>query len=155
MAGELLLTQPRIEAAAASGGAHGADQPLTIEERLERNTSLVFRKETLERALAMLAEDLAIEIAINGADLQLEGITKNQSLGLEIRDRPAREILLEILLRANPDRTAEGPADAKQKLIYVVEAEDSPASGRIIVTTRAAAERRGLNVPAVFLVKNR
>ena len=48
-------------------------------------------------------------------------MTQNQTLALELRDKPAGEILVEILRRANPDRTATGPADPRQKLVYVVE----------------------------------
>jgi hypothetical protein len=150
MAAELLLTQPRASAAVAATPQAPATPPATLEERLARPTTLAFAKESLERALELLAADLGVEITIAGGDLQLDGITKNQSLGLELRDRPAGEILLEILLRANPDRTATGPADAKQKLVYVVE----PAAGgrgRIIVTTRAAAEKRGDPLPGVFV----
>jgi hypothetical protein len=155
LAAELLLTQPRArEDAFPMVASDAASPPATIAKQLDRATSLTFAKETLERGLELLADDIGVEIAINGADLQLEGITKNQSLALEMRDRPAREILLEILLRANPDRTAAGPDDPKQKLIYTVDEAGSNAPGRIIVTTRAAAERRGDRIPAEFLLKN-
>jgi hypothetical protein len=42
---------------------------------------------------------------------------------------------------ANPDRTANGPADPKQALIWVV-ADDpqNPGDKAILVTTRSAAE---------------
>jgi hypothetical protein len=100
----------------------------------------------------MLAEDTGLDIAIQGADLQLDGITKNQTLALDLRDRPASEILLEIIRRANPDRTATGPDDPRQKLIYVIEPGHDGAPGRIIVTTRTAVEKRGLRLPDVFLL---
>jgi hypothetical protein len=35
--------------------------------------------------------------------------------------------------------------------VYVVETTAEGAAGRIIVTTRSAAERRGTPLPAVFL----
>ncbi len=154
MAAELLLTQPHDEATAAIGRAT-PKSPLTLEERLAKITSLTFSKDSLERALEMLAEDAGLEIILQGADLQLDGITKNQSLALDLRDHPAGEILVEILVRANPDRTATGPTDARQKLVYVIEPSPAGGAGRIIVTTRAAAEKRNERLPDAFLLKDR
>ena len=150
MGAELLLTQPQgdqANVAAAPAPAPAA----TLEERLAKPTSLVFTKESLQRALELLAADIGVEIRIAGGDLQVDGITKNQSLGLELRDQPAADILLEILRRANPDRTATGPADPKQNLVYVIEPAAADGPGRITVTTRAAVEKRGGPLPAVFV----
>ena len=74
----------------------------------------------------MLAQDVGVEIVILGPDLQLDGITRNQLFGIDMADRPAEEILVEILRRANPDKLATGPADPRQKLVYVVR----PGRGR-------------------------
>jgi hypothetical protein len=152
LAGELLLTLPpsgdastvaaRENPVSSTGGA--------VAEKLSAVTSLSFTKETLEQAVALLANDIGVEIEIAGGDLQLDGITKNQSLGLNLRDRPAGEILLEILLRANPDRQATGPADPRQKLVYVVEQATPARPERIIVTTRTAAAKRGAPLPEPF-----
>jgi hypothetical protein len=155
MGSELMLTQSSVNDAIAAQPASSDALPLTLDERLAKKTSLVFSKETLERAIELLAEDAGVEVVIQGADLQLEGITKNQSLAIEVRDRPLADILVEVLLRANPDRTATGPADPKQKLVYTVEPAQSGGPGRIIVTTRAAAQRRGDPLPDVFLVRKR
>jgi len=122
----------------------------TIHQRLQTTTSLVFPKETLQRALEMLSEAIDVPLEIAGRDLQLEGITKNQSFALELRDRPAAEILQSVLLRANPDRTASGPTDVKQKLVYVVRESQGERPGAIVVTTRTAANRRGEQLPDVF-----
>jgi hypothetical protein len=62
-------------------------------------------------------------------------------------NRTAAEILVEILRRANPDKLAAGPADPRQKLVYVV----GPKA--IFITTRAAAADRGERLPAVFQPK--
>jgi hypothetical protein len=152
MATELLLntrdsadTPPRGDSDAANFA-----RPPTISQRLQQTTSLVFPKETLQRALEILSEDIGVPIEIAGRDLQLEGITRNQSLGLDLRDRPAAEVLLVVLERANPDRTASGPRDVKQKLVYVVREPIGQRPGAIVVTTRAAAGRRGDKLPAVF-----
>ncbi len=121
-----------------------ANMPIT--QQLDQLTTLSFPKETLENALQTLAADLKIPIQIAGRDLQLEGITKNQTLKLDLHDRPSGEILVELLRLANPDRTATGPADPRQKLVYVIR------SSGIIVTTRSAAVGRGEELPAVFRV---
>ncbi len=149
-AAELMLNEPRsiVEASEAAADV------LSIEERLAQVTSLSFGKDTLERALELLAEDLGVPIEIAGRDLQLEGITKNQSFGIDERDKSAREILLTVLQLANPDRTATGPADEKQKLVYVVREGASGERGVIVVTTRAAAKGRGEPLPVVFLPRN-
>ena len=85
----------------------------------------------------MLAQDLGVEIVIRGPDLQLDGITRNQLFAIDMADRPAEEILVEILRRANPDKLAAGPADPRQKLVYVVGPE------AVFITTRAAGGRAG------------
>jgi hypothetical protein len=120
-----------------------------VAERLKRRTSLRLAHDTLEAALEILSQDLGININIIGGDLAAEGITKNQSLSMEINDRPAEEILVEILRMANPDKTPTTPADERQKLVYVI----SPGTGgaaTISITTRAGAVERGESLPKVF-----
>ncbi len=95
----------------------------------------------------MLAEDVGVEIVIRGPDLQLDGITRNQLFAIDMSDRSGEEILVEILRRANPDKLAAGPADPRQKLVYVVGPE------AIFITTRAGAAARGEALPAVFQEK--
>ena len=123
----------------------------SIDQRLQQVTSLAFPKETLQKALEMLSEDIGIAIRIAGSDLQLDGITKNQSLSLDMRDRPAAEILVEVLLKANPDRTITGPQDPLQKLVYVIQ-EEADSTKVIIVTTRSATQKRGDKLPNVFQI---
>jgi hypothetical protein len=93
--------------------------------------SLVFVKDTLEKSIQMIADEIGVEMEILGSDLQLEGITKNQSFGLDEKQKPAAEILRAILAKANPDG----------KLVYVIRKTD--AGERIEITTRAAVEKRG------------
>jgi len=83
----------------------------------------------------MIADEIGTPMDIIGPDLQLEGITKNQSFGLDARDKPAREVLMDILAKANPDG----------KLVYIVRPEDGVET--ILVTTRAAVEKRGDKLP--------
>jgi hypothetical protein len=135
---------------ASAGGLTAAAEYQSVRERLARRTSLRFARDTLEAALAMLADDVGVKIVIRGPDLQSEGITKNQSFGIDLADRPAGEILVEILRLANPDKMATGPADPRQKLVYVVPPAGADGSKVVIITTRAQAAARGDELPAVF-----
>lgn len=112
------------------------NEPLA--KKLDRKISLVFDRATLEKALQMVGEELGAGVVILGADLQLEGITKNQSFGLQERDQTAREILQKIMLRANPDG----------KLIYVIRGGGDGNGETLVITTRASARQRGEAVPA-------
>lgn len=137
-----------------TGGAVAAApaaQSESIDQILQRKATLSFPRDTLEQSLRMLSEELGVEIIILGSDLQLDGITKNQSFGIDLRDQPARTILEQILVQANPDKETTGPSDAKQKLVYIIK----PNNGKdaIFVTTRTQAERRGDKLPEEFVVK--
>jgi hypothetical protein len=147
---ELTLAEATGGASAATASSTAADSPKSVRERLQKKTSLRFTKDTLEAALKMLADDIGIEIVIRGPDLQLDGITKNQSFGIDLSDKPAEEILVQILRLANPDKTATGPADPKQKLVYVVQPKSPGGPDIVFVTTRAAAKKRGDSLPAAF-----
>ena len=83
MAGELLLTQPHGDDASAVAGAPASapSAPTSLAEKLAGKTSLSFTKESLEQAVALLAEDMGVEIVIVGGDLQLDGITKTSRWG--------------------------------------------------------------------------
>ena len=154
-AGELMLAE---QFASPGGGSVAigplaidpATKPLALEERLQKPTSLSFTRDTLEMAIRLLSDDIGVEIKILGGDLQLDGITKNQSFGMNENDRPAGEILVQILRLANPDKTATSPADPKQKLVYVFGTKPSTEEPMIYVTTRAQAKKRGDRLPAVF-----
>ncbi len=134
-----LLALETGRAAGSAVPARPAARPLA--ERLQQPISLVFPRETLETALQQWGEAAEVKIAIQGSDLEAESITRNQSFGLDLNQKPAEEVLRKILLLASP----EG------KLVYVIKAagpgEDSPS---LIVTTRAAAERRGEPIPAAL-----
>ena len=159
-AGQNLLMGAELTIAETSGGGNArssvADESgsrMSVRERLQRHTSLRFSKDTLEAALQMLAADVGVEIVIRGADLQLDGITKNQSFGIDLADKPAEEILTQILRLANPDKSASGLADPKQKLVYIVEPKLPGGPEVVFVTTRAAAKKQGETLPAVFTAK--
>ena len=75
---------------------------------------------------------------ILGTDLQLEGITKNQSFGLNEQDSPAEAVLRSILKKSDP----------AGRLVYVVRDRGGVAS--IEITTKAAAAKRGDTLPPGF-----
>jgi hypothetical protein len=162
MGAELLMTQAdgaAVRDGLGTGPANRVDATGTLDERLAAPMSLAFPRESLEGALELWSAESGVAAAIDGPAFQAAGITRNQSLELDLRDRPAGEVLVEILRRANPDRTAASAADPRQSVVYVVEpaaADREPTDGaggsRIIVTTRAAAADRGLPLPAVFAV---
>ncbi len=111
-------------------------EPKTLAEVLQKKIiSLSFPRDTLEQSLMMFGQEIGYPVRILGADLQLEGITKNQSFGLDLKDKPAGEILRTILKKANPDG----------KLIYVIRKEGDQEV--LVITTRKAAQERGDPIP--------
>ena len=112
---------------------------MSFAEGLQKRITISFPRNTLEVALKLLSGEIGLPIEIRGNDLQLEGLTKNQSFGLDERDQPAEKVLRAILKRANPDG----------KLVYVIQ-KDADLGERLVVTTRAAAARRGDTLPAAL-----
>jgi hypothetical protein len=109
----------------------------SIAEKLGRTASLSFERETLERAIQLLSAEIGAPMEILGGDLQFEGITKNQSFGLQENGKPAAEILRKIMLLANPDG----------KLVYVIKPKSPGGEEAIFITTRSAAQKRGDRLP--------
>ncbi len=155
MAAELTLAEPpgtatqavSADTAPSSNNAPAASEG--VHDRLAKVTSLRFSKDTLEAALEQLSQDIGVPIVIRGPDLQADGITKNQSFGIDIADKPAGEILVEILRLANPDKEATSLADVRQKLVYVIEPGPDKTE-LIVVTTRSRAKERRTELPAAF-----
>jgi hypothetical protein len=136
-ASELALAeQPALGAV----GPAGPQRPQTIAELLKKRTTLTFPRDTLEKSLQMLFEDAGINYQILGSDLQLEGITKNQSFGLDEHDKTVEEILQKIMRLANPDG----------KLVYVIRRAAPGGPETLFITTRASAAKRGDKLPSGF-----
>ena len=106
----------------------------TALKALQKPLSLKFERNNLEVTMQLIAEEIGVPIEIIGTDLQLEGITKNQSFSLDEEYRAAGDILATIMKKANPDG----------KLVYVVRTNGGTET--IVITTRAAAEKRGEKV---------
>jgi hypothetical protein len=110
----------------AGGGSGGG---------LQKTISLVFAKDTLEKSIQLLSDEIGVPMEILGGDLQLDGITKNQSFGLDERNKTADSVLRTILARS----------DSGGRLVYVVRKRDGVES--IEITTKAAAAKRGDTLP--------
>jgi hypothetical protein len=157
LAAELTLAEQPGTATAtksviAATETKSAPASASIKDRLAKVTSLKFARDTLESALDQLSQDIGAPIVIRGPDLQADGITKNQSFGIDLADKPASEILVEILRLANPDKSATGASDKRQKLVYIIETKPGKTD-QIVVTTRAKAAERKDDLPAPFRVE--
>jgi hypothetical protein len=135
LATELVLAQaPRAGAGPAVAAAPAAAEGAL--GKMQKKITLVFVKDTLEKTIQMISEEIGVPMEILGPDLQLEGITKNQSFGLDETDKTAEAVLRVVLAKANPDG----------KLVFVVRKKDGTET--IEITTRAAAQKRGDTLPA-------
>ena len=133
---------------------------LTIDQMLDRKMSVSFDQESLEFALEAISNAFQEGLpagnqmptaVIVGGDLELMGITQNQQVrDFSKTDEALRDVLTALVVQANPDKSATGPDDPKQSLIWVV--IDSEEGGKEIrITTRQAAERESYQVPPEFV----
>lgn len=136
--------------------------PQSLEELLALPRSLAV---TTNPDLNLLLQGIATEvneqfpelpfkfkIELAGTDLAKEGITQNQRPGdFTAEQRPLSAILTEIMVRANPDKSATEASNPNCKLVWVIALDPNNPAERIIqVTTRAAAQERGLTLPPDF-----
>jgi eukaryotic-like serine/threonine-protein kinase len=139
LAAELALAQTPGAAVATAGPSQpAAATPKGALGKLQKKMTLTFAKDNLERSIQMVSDEAGVPMEILGGDLQLEGITKNQSFGLEERDKTADEVLRVILAKSNPDG----------KLVYIVKEKDGEEW--VYITTRASVEKRGDKLPPAF-----
>jgi hypothetical protein len=132
----------------------------SIEELLAARISLSFPRQSLDQALAdlesvirdQLRPSLSVTIRVDGRHLQLEGITRNQQItDFRATDVTVADVLTELVLHANPDRSVNGPTDVNQKLVWIAE-PGTPSKGNAVIriTTRAGAAESELQLPKVF-----
>ena len=156
----LALNTP--EGSSVATAAPASKKPLSVEELLNRKMSVTFEQESLEFAIDNIVtafeRDLPSgstlpNIRIIGGDLQLMGITQNQQVrDFKQANVPLRQVLTELLRLANPDKTATGPKDEKQSLIWVVEDDpNKPGTKEILITTRNSAKDK-YEVPPEFKI---
>jgi len=155
-ASELALAQAPGAAVVATTDAPTG--PKTIEEVLQYKTNMSFAQKSLEFALADVGTDVTeelkppfpFEVKIIGADLEKDGLTRNQQVrNVSLRDSTVADILTAIVVTAMS--TGKPPTDPAQKMIWVVAPHpDKPSQKAVLVTTRKAAEANGYTVPKVF-----
>jgi hypothetical protein len=161
---EMLLSTGARSANTTSTAAELPPAPTSLEELIERSMDLSFDQKSLEFAIQDLATDIRetypslpfpFDIQILGSDLQLEGITRNQQIAaFRAEGQTIAEILTAIVMRANPVTTVTDPADADQKLVWVVGPDPVDPKRRILlITTRDAALREGYKLAAPFQPK--
>jgi hypothetical protein len=125
-------------------------QLLPLDFRLDMRLSLKTTG-TLDQILAQISSLTATPIRVQSEDLGEARIPRIREIELVADEQPAREVLAELLIKANPDPTEpQSPADPKLLVVYVV-ANNFDRDGRqeILVTTRKRAAQRGI-MPAVF-----
>lgn len=160
-----LLAMNTPSSAGASPMVAESQEALTIDQMLERAMTVSFDQESLEFALESIVNAFREGLPpgnsmpaarIIGGDLELMGITQNQQVrDFSKTDEPLRAVLTDLVVRANPDKSATGPGDAKQALIWVV-ADDAanPGQKAILITTRQAAKSNGYELPMEFRLES-
>jgi hypothetical protein len=159
---ELTISSAPGAATTAVATGNGSAKPAikTIDDLLQKKTSLAFDNDSLERTMASFATDLkgdlsSFEIKLLGNDLQLDGITKNQSIrNFKQEDKTVAEILTALVMKANPVTTVKEPSEVDQKLVWVVGPDPDNASQQaVLITTRTQATKKGYKLPAPFQPK--
>ncbi len=131
--------------------ASGATKALSVDEMLQRPMSISFLQLSLQFAAEAVVDEFGQslpegntmpKVRIIGGDLEKNGITQNQQIrGFERSDVPLRSVLTDLVLGANPDKTATGPSDVKQSLVWVIHPQGKPpGETEILITTRDAAK---------------
>ena len=132
-----------------------------LEDALAEPVSIKIEQGSLELCLRAVEKKVRAShpdfaITILGEDLQKEGITRNQSIrDFEATDKPAAEVLTELVMRGYPSSDVTGPSDPRLKLIWIVGFHPDDADKlAILITTRDAAKSRGDKLPKVFQPKD-
>ena len=146
----LLAMNTKPGSATADAGTMVA-KALTLDEMLNRKMSISFDQLSLEFAINEVVDEFAQSlpegskmppVRMIGNDLQKSGITQNQQIrDFNKTDLPLRTVLTELVVGANPDKTATGPNDPKQALVWALaESSSAPGGKEIVITTRVAAK---------------
>lgn len=129
----------------------------SLDTTLRRRTSFSVETDSLTRTLSLFAEQIrkddpefAIEILAD--DLKQEGITRNVAIrNLKLEDKSVAEVLTAIVIKANSSSAVKSPDDPQLRLIWILGSDPKNAKRRIVlVTTRAAAKKRGDTLPDGF-----
>ncbi|QDV69679.1 Protein kinase domain protein [Rosistilla carotiformis] len=144
--------------------APASAKPWTVAEMLEKPIKVNFEQEPLHFAGSTVVDEVnnirpkgspELKVVIIGNDLQKMGITQNQ----QIRDFKAdgvklRDVLTQLVQRANIVKDLTDPADPKQALVWVIGPDpDAPANQVVLVTTRDGAKAAGYTLQPEFVIK--
>ncbi|MFM8218963.1 MAG: hypothetical protein ACKOJF_08560, partial [Planctomycetaceae bacterium] len=86
------------------GGGTGAEEKLTIAQRLQKPISVEFRNEFLFKALEFISDEIGVKIRTDGPGMQRVGVTQNMRQDMRYENTPASVILHEILVARLKDR---------------------------------------------------
>jgi hypothetical protein len=135
----------------------------SIDEILESKITIGFEQESLEAALQLVAGEVtdsvlagaAITMNINGTAFQKEGITRNQSIRSFKHDGDTlRNILMDLVRRANPVTTVKSPTEQNQKVVWLIlDDPERPGQKKIELTTRTWATGNNASLPKEFVAE--
>ncbi len=136
-------------------------QTKSIDEILESKITIGFEQESLEAALQLIAgevtdsvlEGASVTMNINGTAFQKEGITRNQSIrSFKHEGDTLRNILMDLVRRANPVTTVQSPTEQNQKVVWLIlDDPDKPGQKKIELTTRTWAVGNKATLPREFV----
>ena len=152
-----LMSQPGV--ALVDNSATESAGPQNLELLLASKIDLSFDQQSLEFSIRDLGQEVKdrypnlpfdFRIQIVGADLENDGITRNQQVrNINLNDKSLSESLTEIVVVAQA--TGKPPSHPDQKLIWVVGPDpEQPDKQIVLVTTRSAAMKNNYTLPAVF-----
>jgi hypothetical protein len=134
--------------AAPSGDTAGAAPPQAKSAAAALKTRMAYKTErkALDTAMQEISDRIGVPIEIRGADLQLEGLTKNQSFAMNEPEQTVDELLRKIFVLTEQD---------PGKLVYQIKPKEFGGPDIIIITTRAAVEKRKEKLLDVFAAPQR
>jgi hypothetical protein len=155
----LALSSPATAAVAVSEEPM-ASEPFTIMQMIDHPMSVSFDQESLEFAVTAIRDEFVRSlpqgsvpptITIIGGDLEKMGITQNQQIrNFQMRQKPLRDALSELVRQANPDKSATGLNDEKQSLVWVVDSTAAADKPTILITTRQGVAEKKLTLSKEF-----
>jgi serine/threonine protein kinase len=138
------------------------DQPtITPDQFLDRPIKLAFDQESLEIALQSIAEATAdglpasqpkLAMELDYSSMEKDGITQNQQIRQFMHNgKPLREVLTELVKRANPTPGIQDTTSAEMKFVWIlVDAADKPGGKKVLLTTRAYVADKKLTLSKEF-----
>lgn len=154
-----------------SGGSSSADtvavadkpKPKSLEELLEVEWEVDIPENDMTLSVDEIRDGLRDEfkempfnfdIILIGKDLEKDGITKNRKIINFKMNSKLRDVLTSLVVTAYDPKVVKGPSDPLQKLIWVIGPDpNKPEEKAILITTRKAAERDKIELPAEFVPK--